>query len=288
MRIHEICKRCSLTRKAVQYYVEKGLIAPTTLENGYRDFTEDDARRLDKIAVLRGLGFSTEDIRAVLADENGAALQTAIRRQRERLEEQWERQALANRLAREGDWKEARARLAQLDRRRAVRERLLEAFPGAYGRYFALHFAQFLNEPAQTPEQEQAYETALAFLDGAQLKLPRELQACLEQAGDAVSDEDWQELHDGLIRLAEHPKDYLEAHREQLEQYLAFRKTDEYKASPMYQLQTLMREWTEQSGYNDVFLPAMRALSPAYRAYSEQLLRANEAFLRAYPSAGHE
>ena len=37
MQIHEICRRCGLTRKAVDYYRRRELIAPKLLANGYWD-----------------------------------------------------------------------------------------------------------------------------------------------------------------------------------------------------------------------------------------------------------
>ena len=36
------------------------------------------------------------------------------------------------------------------------------------------------------------------------------------------------------------------------------------------------------SGYNDVFIPAMQRLSPAYREYHKSLQAANEVFLRHF------
>ena len=50
MLIHEIAKRCNITKKAVQYYVEQGLLTPAILENGYREFTEEDTSILKKYA----------------------------------------------------------------------------------------------------------------------------------------------------------------------------------------------------------------------------------------------
>lgn len=38
MLINEVAKLCNLTKKAVEYYTEQGLISPNILENGYRDF----------------------------------------------------------------------------------------------------------------------------------------------------------------------------------------------------------------------------------------------------------
>ena len=58
MLINEVCKRCGLTKKAIEYYEEQGLTRPQIMENGYRAFSEDDVIRLNKITVLRGLGIS--------------------------------------------------------------------------------------------------------------------------------------------------------------------------------------------------------------------------------------
>ena len=72
--INEVCKTCALTKKAVEYYIEQGLISPCILENGYRDFSKDDVERLKKISVLRQLGLSVADIRRTLNDPGGTAL----------------------------------------------------------------------------------------------------------------------------------------------------------------------------------------------------------------------
>ena len=70
MLINEVCKECSLTKKAVEYYIEQGLIFPTIQENGYRCFSDEDAECLKKISVLRDLGLSVADIRLVLPEQD--------------------------------------------------------------------------------------------------------------------------------------------------------------------------------------------------------------------------
>ena len=50
MLINEVCKECNLTKKAVEYYTEQGLIQPRITENGYRQFSEtDDPFLVDKL-----------------------------------------------------------------------------------------------------------------------------------------------------------------------------------------------------------------------------------------------
>ena len=74
MLINEVCKECNLTKKAVEYYTEQGLIQPRITENGYRQFSETDALKLKRIAVLRRLGFSVPEIRTILENDSRTAI----------------------------------------------------------------------------------------------------------------------------------------------------------------------------------------------------------------------
>lgn len=56
MLIHEVCKECRLTKKAVEYYTEQGLVFPSVSENGYRCFSESDIERLKKSPFFAGWG----------------------------------------------------------------------------------------------------------------------------------------------------------------------------------------------------------------------------------------
>ena len=55
MLIGEICRECNLTKKAVEYYEQQGLIKPEISPNGYRVYSEADAALLREIALLRKL-----------------------------------------------------------------------------------------------------------------------------------------------------------------------------------------------------------------------------------------
>jgi len=48
-------------------------------------------------------------------------------------------------------------------------------------------------------------------------------------------------------------------------------------------LMEYMKQICTTNGYYDVFIPAMRKLSPLYNKYYEQLLIANEQFIKKYP-----
>lgn len=92
MTIKEIEIRSGMTRANIRYYEQEGLLAPERLENGYRNYSEEDLRELDKIKLLRALGLSLEDIRAARQGER--PLEGLLSEQLPRLEDA--RQKLEN------------------------------------------------------------------------------------------------------------------------------------------------------------------------------------------------
>ena len=140
MLINAVCRECGLTKKAVEYYIEQGLVAPSVQENGYRDFSDADLARLKKISVLRGLGLSVADIQGVLADLN-LSLNDILHQKDLEISILQEKQELMQELARTQDWDTVQGKLVQLQAKQSVLERMRTAFPGYYGNYICQHFA---------------------------------------------------------------------------------------------------------------------------------------------------
>jgi Cu(I)-responsive transcriptional regulator len=67
MNIGEVAERTGLPAKTIRYYEEIGLIRPLRGANGYRAFRESDAHKLDFLGRARGLGFTIEECRDLLA-----------------------------------------------------------------------------------------------------------------------------------------------------------------------------------------------------------------------------
>lgn len=53
---NEIQEKTGLTRKALEYYEEKGFIHPEKMENGYRNYSEEDLHYLKTIMMYKKLG----------------------------------------------------------------------------------------------------------------------------------------------------------------------------------------------------------------------------------------
>lgn len=67
MNIGEAGKAAGLPAKTIRYYEDIGLVKPMRDANGYRAFRDSDVHQLTFLAHSRGLGFSIEDCRALLA-----------------------------------------------------------------------------------------------------------------------------------------------------------------------------------------------------------------------------
>lgn len=67
MNIAEVARRSGLPPKTIRYYEDVGLIRPDRRGNGYRDFAETDLHKLAFLGRARGLGFSIEECRSLLA-----------------------------------------------------------------------------------------------------------------------------------------------------------------------------------------------------------------------------
>ncbi len=67
MNIGEASERSGLPSKTIRYYEEIGLIRPDRSVNGYRDYAASDIHKLRFLQKSRGLGFSVEECRQLLA-----------------------------------------------------------------------------------------------------------------------------------------------------------------------------------------------------------------------------
>ncbi len=67
MNIGDAAAASGLPAKTIRYYEDIGLVRPARGANGYRDFSETDARKLAFLGRARSLGFSIGDCRTLLS-----------------------------------------------------------------------------------------------------------------------------------------------------------------------------------------------------------------------------
>ena len=87
MTIKDVEERTGLSRSNIRFYEKETLIEPSRNEsNGYRDYSENDVENIKKIAYLRTLGISVEDIRNIISEK--VTLQEMLEKQKEVLKNQ--------------------------------------------------------------------------------------------------------------------------------------------------------------------------------------------------------
>lgn len=87
MTIKEAEQCTGLTRSNIRFYEKEKLISPVRNENnGYREYSQEDVDDLKKIACLRTLGVSVEDIRKII--EKNENLYNVLKKQKEIIEQQ--------------------------------------------------------------------------------------------------------------------------------------------------------------------------------------------------------
>ncbi|MCD8375486.1 MAG: MerR family transcriptional regulator [Oscillospiraceae bacterium] len=88
MQIRELEALLNLSRDNIRFYEKQGLLAPRRGGNRYRDYSEEDVRRLKQIVILRKCGVPIADIRRLLQGE--AKLPEVLREQTAQLQAQAE------------------------------------------------------------------------------------------------------------------------------------------------------------------------------------------------------
>lgn len=67
MRVNELAKKVGVTPDTVRYYTRIGLLTPTkNIENGYKNYTSTDQKRLGFILKARHLGFAVSEIEEII------------------------------------------------------------------------------------------------------------------------------------------------------------------------------------------------------------------------------
>ncbi|MFJ1747805.1 MerR family transcriptional regulator [Streptomyces sp. NPDC088116] len=68
MRIGEVAARTELSLRTIRHYEETGLVTPSARsQGGFRLYTDSDVARLMVIRRMKPLGFSLDEMRALLA-----------------------------------------------------------------------------------------------------------------------------------------------------------------------------------------------------------------------------
>ena len=85
MKINQVEELVGITKKNIRFYESQGLLNPKRdPENGYREYTLEDVRQLERVKLLRKLDIPCEQIRNVM--DGKLTLSACVKDQQEALE----------------------------------------------------------------------------------------------------------------------------------------------------------------------------------------------------------
>lgn len=207
MKISEVMSLTGLTKKALNYYEENGLISPSvSQENNYRDYSEKDVELLMQIATLRRFGLSVKEIKAAL--ESPEALMQVMMEYTAKLAKQIDEMkkcetvlsSCVNNLKNDNtDIKKVTEEMnilskaiemSQKEREGFMIAELERIFPGIYGKILSFSLSIFLTEPIDSKEKENAWMDLVKALDNApNLIIPEELKSNID-----IDQEEWETI----------------------------------------------------------------------------------------------
>lgn len=275
---NEVQNKTGLTRKAIEYYEEKGIIDPVRLENGYRDYSEEDVEILEKVALFTKLGLSLKEIREIIFDEGN--LSSVLRTRQYELSVEEKKKEILEMIVKGADKSKIDEKVKNLEMNDTIYKKLVNVFPGYYGQMFFSAYRPFLNEPLK-PDGIDAFEKFVEYLDSLpEFNLTDEEKEYLDKISTGFDMETLEEINRSKIDALSNPKEWLEENREFLDEYERYKNSDEYKNSEVKKLQDKLAKYMAENNYYEVAIPLIRKFSPCYDDYYRKLIKANEDYLK--------
>lgn len=275
MQINEVTQQVVLSKRAIKYYEEQGLLTVKKDSNGYRNYTEENLTTLKEIAVYRKLGINISDIKQLLKSKDIQLLETIYEQKASDLHvQQKQLEALRSYIQDHNV-----DRIYESVDYQTIAQALQDMIPGFYGYYFMNHFMPYLQIPITTKEQRIAYENIIQFWDNTTIRIPffmKLLNFIFYRFTPKASMEQMVSRMESQIQQYLNPsEEEYKKLKEQTIRNVKLKNSLFYKYHPIFISQRKFMKQLQKQGYNDIFIPNMIALSPKYKEYHDALMNIN-------------
>lgn len=276
---NEVQDKTNLSRKAIEYYEEKGIIHPKKLENGYRDYSDEDVEVLKKISLLRKLGLSISEI-ALYLDSKEEALASILRRKEHELNIEEKRKNVLKLIVKGEGMDLINEELAIIGAQETIYDRLIRIFPGYFGQLIFSTYKIFLNE-SLNKDEESAFNEYIKFLDSLpNFELSKEEKDYIEAISSSFDMKTLDDLNKEKLIAIENSKTWLEENEDYIKAYKEYKNNEDYQNSLMKSIQDKLKKFMQENNYYEKAIPLIRKFSKSYDVYYEKLLIANEEYLK--------
>ena len=274
MRLNEVIKQVDLSKRAIKFYEEKGLLKTKRDSNGYRNYTDKDISLLKEISSYRKMGIGLSDIKEILNDKS-VLKQILIEKKKEITISQNELEAL-EKFIENNNIEE----LYDSVDYKTLADAIQNSIPGFYGYYFLNHFLPYLQIRIQTKEQQEAYNRLIEFWDNTNIRIPFLMKLnswILFKLNSKKSIIVQIEQIDSQIKEMLNPtEEEYEKLKKNVNEGYKLKNSIFYKYSLIGISQRKFMKELQNKGYNDIFIPSMIALSPKYKEYHNALMAINK------------
>ena len=281
MKRNDAQKKTGLTRKALEYYEEQGLVMPLREENGYRRYSEKDIDKLNEISLYRKMGLRVSEIKSFLfSGSKKEILGEIVKDKKIRLDIAIKRINLLEKFAASGVSDDIKEELLLIEVQESIYDKLAEKFPGFIGQSMFISYRPFLQGRIETEEQKQAFNDLVEFLDNMD-NLPsmtEEEKEFYQSTAAELSLEIMQSAAEAKVDAVHSGDKWFKENAENIKNYIKYRNSEEYRLSPAYTVANKMRNYLQNSGFYDVAIPLIRKISPAYDKYYVKLIDLNEKY----------
>lgn len=274
----EIQNKTGLTRKAIEYYEEKGLINPQKTENGYRDYSDNDLEVLIKVSLFRKLGISVTEIEDYLYT-GISSLSSVLRRKQHQLDVEQKRKEVLELVVKGESQELINEKIKLIEAEESIYVRLERLFPGYFGQMIFAAYQPFLNE-SLGKDEEEAFEKYVDYLDNLpSLQLSKDEQDYIEKISSTFDMQTLNKVNEDKINAIENVEEWLKENDNAISQYEEYKNSEEYQNSLMKKIQDKLQNFMKDNKYYEIAIPLIRKFSKSYNEYYEKLLRANEIYL---------
>lgn len=261
--MNEVREKTGLTRKAIEYYEEKGFITPKREQNNYRVYSDVDVDILNKISMYRKLECSIDEIKDILHGNSNSSLAIIIRDREIKSQLEKTRVETLKLLLDGANIEQVKEQLKVIDNQETIYTKLTRAFPGYFGQVFFLSYKPFLSDKLDD-DKVKYYEKYIEFLDSmSDFDIGDNEKKYLEEASKEISKLDLETINQQKLEAIFNAEEWLEENREIIEDYKLFKKSDLYINNPIYRIQEKLKKHMESSGYYEKAIPLMRKFSPS-------------------------
>ena len=274
MRLNEVIKQVDLSKRAIKFYEEKGLLKTKRDSNGYRNYTDKDISLLKEISSYRKMGIGLSDIKRILNDKS-VLKQILIEKKKEITISKNELEAL-EKFIENNNIEE----LYDSVDYKTIADAIQNSIPGFYGYYFFNHFLPYLQIKIETQEQQEAYNRIIEFWDNTNIRIPFLMKLnswiMFKLNSNKTLKNQVEQLDSQIKKMLNPTEQEYEKLKRKVNEGYKLKNSIFYKYSLAGINQRKIMKELQNKGYNDIFIPNMIVLSPKYKEYHNALMAINK------------